>query len=152
MPSAACVCSGLVLLLTAALERGQADVRERQNSSGAFGLRVGVQQVTADALELPVDVQFGGGSADVVPGEAEDLTTAQAEHEDQDVGGLERVAVVLRGFQEPASLVYCPGFTALFTWPADPREGSRVAREQLLGHRVVERRPQHVARGLDGSR
>jgi hypothetical protein len=42
------------------------------------------------------------------------------------------------------SLIHSPGFTALFARPVDPCECGGVAREQLLSHRVIERRPQHV--------
>jgi len=44
----------------------------------------------ADTLELLADVQLGGVEVDLVPGQAEDFTSAQAEDEDQDEGGVER--------------------------------------------------------------
>ena len=78
MPRIACLCSGIVLLLTADLQRGQADLRERQHRDGAFSFRVRVQQVMADARELPVDVQLGRSGADVVPAETKRFTPAQA--------------------------------------------------------------------------
>jgi hypothetical protein len=41
------------------------------------------EKVTADALELPADVQLPGVQVDVLPFEAEHPRAAEAEHEDE---------------------------------------------------------------------
>jgi hypothetical protein len=43
----------------------------------------------ADALELLLHVQLNGVKIDLIPGQAEDFTSAQAEDEDQDEGGVQ---------------------------------------------------------------
>jgi len=48
----------------------------------------------ADALELFCHIQLGLVQVDLFPGQAENFTSAQAEDEDQDEGGIESFACV----------------------------------------------------------
>jgi hypothetical protein len=65
-------------------------------------------KLAADALDLLPDVQFGAVEVDQFPGEPEQLTLAQAEDEDQDVGRVQDVIVTPGGFEELACFVNCP--------------------------------------------
>ena len=61
-----------------------------------------------DTLKLLSHVQLGRVEVDLIPGQAEDLTPAQAEDEDQDEGRVERFTGMPRGFEEPASVINGP--------------------------------------------
>ena len=74
--------------------------RQRQRRVRGVGLRVPVEQLAADPLELPADRQLGTVQVDVLPDEPEHLAPAQPEHEDQDVRRVERVRVRLRRLEE----------------------------------------------------
>jgi hypothetical protein len=50
---------------------------------------------------LPADRQLPGVQVDVLPRQAEDLALAEPENEDQDVGGVERIAIVPGRLEEP---------------------------------------------------
>jgi len=65
----------------------------------------------ADPLELLADIQLGGVQVDEFPGEPEYLAFAQAQDQDQDEGGVERLACVPGRFEEPARVIDCPGVT-----------------------------------------
>jgi hypothetical protein len=69
-----------------------------------------VQELAAHPLKLPIDRQLSLVQRKVIPGETEYLTLAEAEHEDQDVGGVERVMVGLGRLQESARFVARPRF------------------------------------------
>ena len=65
----------------------------------------------ADPLEPLADIQLGGVQVDEFPGEPEYLAFAQAQDQDQDEGGVERLACVPGRFEEPARVIDCPGAT-----------------------------------------
>ena len=46
------------------------------------------------ALELLLNIQLNGVKIDLIPGQAKNLTSAQAEDEDQDEGGVQGLAPV----------------------------------------------------------
>jgi hypothetical protein len=56
-----------------------------------------VAQLAACTLELPLNVRLGRVEPDVRPCEPEHFATAQAEHENQSIGGVERVVVASSG-------------------------------------------------------
>ena len=85
---------GCVLLLAADLQSGYAQVRKGKGCLGCLGLDLAVYELAANTLELLAHVQLGGVEVDLVPGETEDFTLAQAEDEDQDECGVERFASV----------------------------------------------------------
>ena len=58
----------------------------------------------ADPLEPLADIQLGGVQVDEFPGEPEYLAFAQAQDQDQDEGGVERLACVPGRFDEPATV------------------------------------------------
>jgi hypothetical protein len=57
-------------------------------------------ELPADPLKLSADGELGAVEIDVRPTESENFATAQAEHEDQDLGRAERIVVITRRFQE----------------------------------------------------
>jgi hypothetical protein len=69
-----------------------------------------MEQLAADPLQLLVDVNLGCVSADVGPGQPENFATPQAQDEDQDVCGVQRILGVAGGLKEPACFVYAPRF------------------------------------------
>lgn len=50
-------------------------------------------ELATDALELQAHGQLRSIEVDVVPSEPEHFSPTQAEHEDQGVGGIERIVV-----------------------------------------------------------
>jgi hypothetical protein len=125
-------------------ERNHTDARQRQCGVGLLGLRLPVQQLPADPLELVAHPQLACVSVDVGPGESQDLALAESERENQDKGGVEKVVGVPRRLQEPPSLFAAPG-PALTRTLADRfvrHQRGDVPGNQLLGHRLRERRPQ----------
>ena len=71
----------------------ETDIRKRQDCVRRRGLRRTSEQLALDALELPPDVRLLLPEVDVRPAETEQLAAPQAEHEQQDVSGMERIAV-----------------------------------------------------------
>jgi hypothetical protein len=98
-----------VLLLFANLERGNAQVGQRQRCLGCFGLDLAANELASDSLELLADVQLGVIEVDLIPGQAEDFTPTQAEDEDQHEGRLERSAGMPGRFEEPPGVINGPG-------------------------------------------
>jgi hypothetical protein len=78
------------------------DIRQREHRGRGGRLGVAVVQLAARPLKLPGNVHLGRVELDVRPGEAEHFAAAQAEHEDQDVGRVERVTVAPGRLEEPA--------------------------------------------------
>jgi hypothetical protein len=67
-----------------------------------------VEELATDPLELPRDVEFPRVEVDRVPWDADHLSLAKTEHEDQDVRGVERVALALGRLQEATRLLDRP--------------------------------------------
>jgi hypothetical protein len=57
---------------------------------------------------LLANVQFGGIEVDPIPGEPQYLTLAQAQHDDENVSGVQGITVVTSRLQEAASFVDSP--------------------------------------------
>ena len=75
------------------------DVRHGQPGIGRLGFRFPVEKGSPDSLELMVGHKCALLEIDGLPGEAENLTLAKTENQNQDVGGVKRVdggAVTLR--------------------------------------------------------
>ena len=83
-----------VLLLLADLKRSHAQIRQRQRCLGCLGLDLTADELAPDPLELFCHVQLGVIEVDLIPGQAEDFSSAQAEDEDQDEGGVQGFARV----------------------------------------------------------
>ena len=97
-----------VLLLLAELERRDAQVGEGQRGLGRFGLGLAAEELAADTLDLLADVELGAVEVDQLPGEAQEFALAQAEDQDQDVGGVQHVAVTAGRFEELAGFIDRP--------------------------------------------
>jgi hypothetical protein len=93
--------SCLILLGLPQMQSRDTDRRQRQRGIGALGRGLPMQEPAPNALELPADSQLDAVQVDVIPGQPQYLTLAEAEHEDQDVRGVHRIMVL----QEPASLI-----------------------------------------------
>lgn len=93
-----------------------------------------------DPLELLANIELRLVVVEVyrVPSEAENLTPAEAEDEDQDEGGVKRLAGVLGRFEEPPGVIDGPGLGL----PARARRaalghlegGNRVTTDGLVFH------------------
>jgi hypothetical protein len=95
-----------------------------------LGLGPPPDKLAAYTLDLLTYVKFGPVEVDQVPGEAQQLTFAQAQNEDQDVGRVQDIVVASR-FQELACLINGPG-TALacpLIAARKPDNGRRVPRD-----------------------
>jgi hypothetical protein len=68
-----------VLLLPSELEGSHAQVGEGERSFRSFGLGGAPQELSADALKLLADIQFGAVEADRSPREAEQLALTPAQ-------------------------------------------------------------------------
>ena len=71
-----------VLLLLPNLQRGHAQVGQRQRRFRGLGLDLAANELVTDTLKLLPHVQLGVIEVDLIPGQAEDFTPAQAEDED----------------------------------------------------------------------
>ena len=76
------------LALSTQLERGQADIRQRKNGSGAWCFGLTVPDLMARLLELLPDMDLSGIEVDIWPSEPECFATAQTENENQHVGRI----------------------------------------------------------------
>ena len=92
------------------------------------------------ALKLPPDIQLNGVKIDLIPGQAENLTSAQAEDEDQDEGGVQNFARVPGRLKEPASVIDGPGLAlAALSWLTafgHLDSGNRVTGDGLVFNRA----------------
>ena len=91
------------------LERSQA--RQGHGCFRCLGLDLATEELTTNTLELLANVQLSGVHVDEVPGEPEYLTLAQAQDQDQDEGGIQRLACMPGRFKEPAWVINCPDAT-----------------------------------------
>src|SRR5680860_1417249 len=71
-----------------------ADVRQWQERIGGLGLGLAMHQAAANSLEPVADLDLRGVEVHHLPGQPEHLATSQAQHQDQDVCRVERVALV----------------------------------------------------------
>src|SRR5262249_52543187 len=81
----------------------------------------------------------------IVPGQAEQLPLAQAEHEDQDVRRVERVGIVAGRLAEPPRFLTRPCLALLGarSWQLD--QGRDVLRNKVFQHRLRQRGPEGAA-------
>jgi hypothetical protein len=79
------------LLSAAHLQRLEAECRQREKVVGVLGLGLAVKDLSPRALDLVIDIQLSPLEIDGLPGEAQNLTTTQAEAEHQDPGGDQMV-------------------------------------------------------------
>ena len=70
-----------------------------------LGLGFPMKELTADALQLPADIEFGAVEVHRAPGQPDHLTLAQTQDKDQHIGGVERVLVPLRRLQKLTGLL-----------------------------------------------
>ena len=75
--------------------------------------------------------------------EPEHLALTQAEHQDQDVRGVERVTVVPRGLQEPPRLIGRPRLAPVASAPSELDRRRDVAGDQPVGDRLRQDGPEH---------
>jgi hypothetical protein len=97
-----------LLLGLAQLERGNAQLGQRQRGFRGLSLDLATQELVADLLDLLADVELGGIEVDQFPGEPEDFTLAQAQDQDQYESGVKRLLVVSSGFEELAGFIDTP--------------------------------------------
>ena len=71
---------------------------------------------------------LGGVEIDPIPGEPEYLALAQAQDDDENVSGVQRITVVAGRLQEPARFVDTPDAALAFPWCWQPDDGYRIAR------------------------
>jgi hypothetical protein len=81
-----------VLLLLTEIQRGHAQLGQRQRCLGCLGLHLTTDKLAPDSLELLPDMQLGVVKVNLILGQAEDFTPSQTEDEDQDEGPIERFA------------------------------------------------------------
>ncbi len=77
---------------------------------------------------------------DHVIGDAQHLALAQPEDEDQDVGGIERVVVQARRFEELPGVVAFPGFSPVHSNGWQLEVFRHVAGDQVFGFCLTEHR------------
>ena len=146
-----CLVPGSLLLVAAQLEDRRADVRHRHGVVGVGVLSLDpllVDQLAADPLQLPADLDLPAVQVDARPGEAQHLAAAQAVDEDQHVRGVHRVVAVPSRGEEPAGLLDAPDRAPAAALRRAGHLGQRggVPGQQFLGVLgVVEGGPQGVA-------
>ena len=79
------VAVGILLLLTDP-ECGRAQFGQRERCLRRLGLDLAADELASDALELFPHVQLAVFEVNLIPGQAEDFTSAQPKDEDQDEG------------------------------------------------------------------
>ena len=97
-----------LLLLGTDLERGHAQLGERQRCFGCLGLDLAAEQLAADPLDLLADVKLGSVEVGQIPGQAGDFALSQAQHQNQDERGVQGLVVAAGGFEEPAGFINRP--------------------------------------------
>ena len=99
------------------------------NGSGASddSLLTGRRMSGLDPLELLADVQLGSVEIDPIPGEPEYLALAQAQDDDENVSGVQRITVATGRLQEPACFIDSPDAALTFPWCWQPDDGYRIA-------------------------
>jgi hypothetical protein len=140
------------LALGAQLERGQADIWQRENGSRARRLSLAVPDLMARPLELPPDVDLGGIEVDICPGEPQRFSTSQTENENQHVGRVQRVMIAPGGFQKGAGLLDRPPLPLWFARIEQSYDRGDVTGKQLFGDSVGERGAECIAEGWPGVR
>jgi hypothetical protein len=81
-----------VLLLPTDPECGDARSGQGKGCFRGLGLDLPADELMTDSLDLFSDIQFGGIQVHWLPGEPEYLTTAKAQDEDQNEGGVQRLS------------------------------------------------------------
>src|SRR5262249_7955866 len=79
-----------------------------------------VTKLMASSLELPPHMDLSGLEVDIPPGEPQRFATAQAKHEDEDVGGVQRIVIATGRFQERTSLFDRPPLALPFPGSWEP--------------------------------
>ena len=97
-----------ILLFPADVKSSHTQVRKRKGRLRGLCLDLAADELASHALELLADIQLGGIQVDLIPGKAKDFSPAQAEDENQDEGGVERLADMPGGIQEPSRVVNGP--------------------------------------------
>jgi hypothetical protein len=110
-----------LLLLGAELERGHAQLGQRQRRFGCLGLDLAAEQLAADPLDLLADVQLGRIEVGQIPGQSEDFALAQAQGQAQDERGVQRFTVAAGRFEKPAGFVNRPRPAFTRAWSRKPR-------------------------------
>jgi hypothetical protein len=138
------------LTLGAEPEGSCTDIRQRQYRSRSRRLGLPVTKLMASSLELPPHMDFSGLEVDIPPGEPERFATAQAKHEDEDVGGVQRIVIATGRFQERTSLFDRPPLALPFPGSGKPDDSGDIAGKELLRHGVSQRGPERVTHILYG--
>jgi hypothetical protein len=144
-----------ILLLPAEFEGRDAQAREGQRCLWGLGLDFAAEELAADALKLLSDIEFTCVEVDQFPGEPEYFALAQAQDQDEDEGGVQRLARMPGWFEKPAGVIDCPGGALPASGLAaigqfDGADG--VPADNLVFDRAGERGPKCIAGILAASR
>src|SRR6266496_4663607 len=141
------------LLHTPQFQCRQANIRKRQNTAGLVIVclcALLVNELSPDTLELPAHIDFACTGIDPGSRESEYLALAEPKHEREHIRGVERIAVIAGGLQEPARFLDTPGrsLAAALRRGRYLHQGCDVTRHDLVYHGLAERRPEGITHCL----